>query len=452
MTPIRYLFKRVFWVLFSVLFLSIPLLSSEESLSLDTCIRLALDNNPILQVSEEERKHALSQYRLTTARNNIGIEGHIKTIERLSSEDTSTGVVRVPGVDTDIGLFTGVTVSYLLYDGKRKGTEEAARMTVDLSRLNIQKQKRDMVFNVKKAYYEYLLARDIMEFQKRLLGNIQEKLEKMRRLYRLGQRPILDVSRTEVKYSENLMNYEEAENQAAFKRRQLFSAMGIPPQDVEIEVPDKGKLPEVRYNEDELFRFAEIFSPALQVFEVKKRIQRKKVEIEKAGRYPSVALHFALGVENSKLYGFEDIQENFYPSNWAPVFTWTFEAKVPIYHGGAIGAKIDSAKANFNRMVYEEKDVRLNLKNMIANNLQALNNLKNRISLSEKMISDTEKHLLLATRSYESGVASQFDLQEAERGILTAKIAHVKARYTYMMTLATLANIIGVDEERICRR
>ncbi len=452
MTPIRYLFKRVFWVLFSVLFLSIPLLSSEESLSLDTCIRLALDNNPILQVSEEERKHALSQYRLTTARNNIGIEGHIKTIERLSSEDTSTGVVRVPGVDTDIGLFTGVTVSYLLYDGKRKGTEEAARMTVDLSRLNIQKQKRDMVFNVKKAYYEYLLARDIMEFQKRLLGNIQEKLEKMRRLYRLGQRPILDVSRTEVKYSENLMNYEEAENQAAFKRRQLFSAMGIPPQDVEIEVPDKGKLPEVRYNEDELFRFAEIFSPALQVFEVKKRIQRKKVEIEKAGRYPSVALHFALGVENSKLYGFEDIQENFYPSNWAPVFTWTFEAKVPIYHGGAIGAKIDSAKANFNRMVYEEKDVRLNLKNMIANNLQALNNLKNRISLSEKMISDTEKHLLLATRSYESGVASQFELQEAERGILTAKIAHVKARYTYMMTLATLANIIGVDEERICRR
>ncbi len=452
MTPIRYLFKRVFWVLFSVLFLSIPLLSSEESLSLDTCIRLALDNNPILQVSEEERKHALSQYRLTTARNNIGIEGHIKTIERLSSEDTSTGVVRVPGVDTDIGLFTGVTVSYLLYDGKRKGTEEAARMTVDLSRLNIQKQKRDMVFNVKKAYYEFLLARDIMEFQKRLLDNIQEKLEKMRRLYRLGQRPILDVSQTEVKYSENLMNYEEAENQAAFKRRQLFSAMGIPPQDVEIEVPEKGKLPEVRYNEDELFRFAEIFSPALQVFEVKKRIQRKKVEIEKAGRYPSVALHFALGVENSKLYGFEDIQENFYPSNWAPVFTWTFEAKVPIYHGGAIGAKIDSAKANFNRMVYEEKDVRLNLKNMIANNLQAMDNLKNRISLSEKMISDTEKHLLLATRSYESGAASQFELQEAERGILTAKIAHVKARYTYMMTLATLANIIGVDEERICRR
>jgi outer membrane protein TolC len=248
------------------------------------------------------------------------------------------------------------------------------------------------------------------------------------------------------------MNYEEARNQAEFKRRQLFSAMGIPPQDVAIEDPDLEKLPEVRYNEDELFRFAEVFSPALQVFDVKRKIQKKRVDIERAGRYPSVALHFALGVENSKLYGFEDILENFYPSNWSPIFTWTFEARVPIYHGGSIGARIDSEKAKYNKMVYEEKDVRLNLKNMIANNLQSLNNLKNRITLSEKMIADTEKHLLLATRSYESGASSQFELQDAERSVLTSKMANVRARYTYMMTLATMANIIGVDEERICQR
>ena len=72
------------------------------------------------------------------------------------------------------------------------------------------------------------------------------------------------------------------------------------------------------------------------------------------------------------------------------------------------------------------------------------------MEISELIIKNAERHLLLAQKSYDNGGGSLLELQDAELSVIKANMGYLEARYDYMMTLAKLSNIIGIGEESIC--
>ena len=137
--------------------------------------------------------------------------------------------------------------------------------------------------------------------------------------------------------------------------------------------------------------------------------------------------------------------------HWNPAFHAAIQASIPIYSGGKISAKIDSARSDYNKLVYKEKETLIDIKNQVRDNFKNLEDVKQQMELSELVIKNAQRHQLLAQRSYENGGGSLLELQDADLSVIRAKIGFLESKYAYLITLAKLTNIIGSGEDSICK-
>lgn len=442
--------KHRFFILILVLPIYVFSQNEPSIISLNKCIDLALQHHPDVLVSDEDRKIAFNDYRIAKAQNSILVEGEMKTVEYLKPDASATGDFNIPGVDTNIGLFAGMTAVYSLYDARKREVEVSSRGRIDISKLQHEKTKNDLIYNVKEAYYQYLIAREDRRTAGELYDKEKDKLKLSTVLFNTGQRPSIDVSRAEIGVAEAELQLERAENRERLRKLQLYRSMGISEDEIDISPMDIDELPGLRYNTDELYKLSELNYPLIQMVEKQKEIARSKIEIEQAGRYPRVELIMALGYENREIRDLNVFYENLYKENWSPAFQGAIRARFPIYSGGAISARVDSAVAEYNKAVYREREVLQDTRLMIRNSVKTLEELKDQLEMAEMIYENSQKHLALAQKSYESGAGTILELQDAEMSMIDARKRHINTRYQYLLTMANLSKVVGLPEELIC--
>ena len=444
-----------------VIILSAVTLSGAEetrNVTLQECINIALQNHSDLFVSIEDRKIAASNYKIANSANSIIINGEIKTVEIPKTTDSATtdAQFKIPGKDSDIGLLAGLSAQYNIYDKSKHEKKESARLNIDLSKVNTTEVKNNILYNVKKSYLGYFLANSNVELQKRLLDKFQTKLKLAQMLFNNGMKPVLDVTKAQVGLAEARLELEKARNQERLMKVNLFSAIGIKKtEDINIIPQQFERLPEVKYTLGELYRLAEMHNPAINASRINKKIKRIQIEVQRDAHYPKVDFLLFFGFKNEYIYGFNSdlnrFDENFSGSNWNPTFTGTVRASLPVYSGGAISAKVDTAISEYNKMVYKEKETVMKIKNLVLNDYRSIGELSRQYNMTGLIIENSKKHLLLAQRSYENGAGSLLELQDAEMSVIKAEQGRLTAKHNYFLALADLSRLLGVDEGLLCK-
>ena len=121
-----------------------------------------------------------------------------------------------------------------------------------------------------------------------------------------------------------------------------------------------------------------------------------------------------------------------------------------MWAGGGINAKADAKLAEYNKSKYIEQLLSIKMKAMIKNYFQSISEFEKQFELSELVIKNSQKHLTLARKSYENGISTQLDIQDAELILMKSELGFIKAGYEYLILLAKLANVVGLGEEYIC--
>lgn len=428
------------------------LLSVEKSITVDQCIEIALQNNPNFLVTIEDNKKSIADYQIARSLKSIIIDGQVKTVEYAKADASADTRFSVPGQDTTFGLFAGLTLAYNLYDSRKEIIEDEARTGIDISKIRNYQVKNKVIYDVKNAFYNYLLAKNTLIIREEIYNKYKTKADLARQLFEQGLRPILDVSKAEVDLAESQLQYEKSKNNERKMKLYLYYAMGLEESDnVNIAPVDIDAIPELVCSLPELYKLSEIYTTEIRIAKLQKKIARLKVSEEYGAHFPKVDLALGLGFENKKLYGFEEIDQNVEMDHWNPAFHAAIQASIPIYSGGKISAKIDSAKSDYNKLVYKEKETLIDIKNQVRDNFKNLEDVKQQMELSELVIKNAQRHQLLAQRSYENGGGSLLELQDADLSVIRAKIGFLESKYAYLITLAKLTNIIGSGEDSICK-
>jgi outer membrane protein len=447
-------------------FFSNPLYSELRKISLDECIGIAAQNHPEIKASEEETNIAQANYAMAKAKSGANVNFEIKTVEsRVTNESGNikkpkNGVVSIPGQDTMIGLFVGPTFVYNLYDPQRSDAIDSARSGIDLAKMKSLKVKGDIVLNVKKNYYGYLFSRENRAKREQLVDKFQSKLLKANLLFKNGQRPGLDVSKAEVDLADARLEYEKAKNYESVVKSELLASMGIMDENVDFSPIKVDKLPEVRFDLKRLYQLAEGNNPDIKISQMTKDINQSNISITRSAHYPFVDLVGMLGFENTDIfYGSKDqykkaetYHEKLKWDKWDSTFNLGIGAKVNLWSGGGIDAKVDSKIAEYNKSKYIEREILINVRTLIRNYYQTINEYKKQIDLSLLVMDNSQKHLKLAQKSYESGMSTQLELQDAEMTLLKSELGYIKAGYDYLIILAKLSNAVGLGEEYICKK
>ncbi|MGH8630524.1 MAG: TolC family protein, partial [Candidatus Acidiferrales bacterium] len=232
--------------------------------SLEELVREALEKNPGLQSAlrrvEAQRRRVSQAQALPDPRLSVGWMGNVKPF----------GVMR-----DDPSSFRSLTATQEIpYPGKLKLRGQAAGLEVEAARWDYEAARRQVVAEVKAAYYEYAYARKATE----VAGKNGDLLERMERIsearYRVGKGLQQDVLRAQVEVLRLRQRLTLLEQQTRTAQARLNALLG---RDPETPLGPAGALDpvELAVTLESLFQSARENDPSLH--REQQRIERQQV-------------------------------------------------------------------------------------------------------------------------------------------------------------------------------
>ena len=176
---------------------------------LKDCLRIAIDNSKTLRIAQEEVRLAELKVREATrglfpslAAKMDRTDGVIKALDERGFPDPE-------GVDagfreTEFGLQIGQS---LYQGGKFKSTLDQAKVKLEMAEKKYEKTQQDLIFDVKKAYYNLVSSQVNVHEQEKLLREAESILEEVRKKHRL--KLITDEELLNVQSQHNQANYQK---------------------------------------------------------------------------------------------------------------------------------------------------------------------------------------------------------------------------------------------------
>src|ERR1043166_6412356 len=152
-------------------------------LTLDEAIQTALDSNPNIKASKER----INSQQAVLGQQMAAYYPSVTSTERYQT-GTQSGSSNIAPNGSD--FFTGgAAVNMTLYNfGKREGTVQSARETLNANLFNYKTTLDSVVLGVKQSYYAYLQARAIVQVRQETVNNRDLLVRQARAFFDVGDR------------------------------------------------------------------------------------------------------------------------------------------------------------------------------------------------------------------------------------------------------------------------
>ena len=392
--------------------------SAHEALTLEQCISVALDQNPLLQSSQQFYQASLARIQQARA-------------------------LAQPSLDLDSDLqpsllnFKGSGESYfglsqdLDFPGKRSlrgkiATRESSELLMDTEVL-----KLDLVFQVKESFYGLLLAQEILKYAEQDLELARDFLQKAEIKFEAGDVARVEVLRARVEAAKAENSVKAAANDVRLAKARLnFLLARKKYEPLEIAGEFRRRSPE--FTLDELKEKALALRPEI------KRVgfALDKESLRKTLGYLSYLPDFSLGLSRHRLAG--------EPTTW----DFTLSARLPVFFWQPLKGEIAEAKANLEAFRKEREHI----VNAIALEVEESYSLAlmagRQIELFEKeILAQAEEAYSMFLFSFQEGEIGGIELIDARRTLIEARKSYADALNNFNVALAALAKSVGQDLE-----
>lgn len=413
-------------------------------LSLDECIRIALNENPTIKVQEMEitrvdysRKEVLGQLLPT-----ISLAGQYTRNLSLQTMymDTEAGTMAIK-MGSDNNHSGGIQAQIPLVVPQLwksiKLSENQILQNVEAARAN----KLSLVNQVEKAYYSLLLAQD----SKRVIEENHEtaklNADIFQKKYDLGAASEYDVLRANVAVTNLEPSILEAENSITALLLQLKVLMGM---DVRTEIAPSQQLDDFRGE-----MYARALSSTLgsdttladnttlKTLDLQTDYLKKALDVQKMAWYPTL-----IGSASIMWHSM---------NNGSPLknFRWSRASNVgltvafPIFQGGQRYYKQKQAEIAVEEMKWQRENLERSLHMQVMTQNDAIAKNLKQIESNEDGVHMAEKANDIMQKSFKIGAASFIQLRDTEDALMAARLAYYQAIYNYLVAESDLEYVLG---------
>jgi outer membrane protein TolC len=386
----------------------------KNELTLDQCIAIALQQNPLILSSLQQHQASLARISQAKAfpQPSIDIDSDLQpTFFNLKGSSES---------------YFGITQS-IEFPGKRHVRGKIASKESNEIMAEIDLLKLDIVFRVKQAFYGLLLAQEKLKYAQQDLELAQDFLKKAEVKYETGDVAKVEVLRARVEAAKAANEVRSTTNEVRLAKAMLNFLLARKKY-APLEIEGKLKRPSVKLNVEELIQRAFVFRP---------EIKRINYSLEKEGLiktqgYLSYLPDFDLGVSKHWIQG-----EGTY-------WDVTVSFPIPLFFWQPATGEIAEAKANIESLKREVEHLKnaitLDVEEAYMNALTATNQIQ---LFEEEMLSQAEEVYNMFLFSYQEGEIGGIELIEARRTLVETRKSYADALYNYDSSLAALEKSIG---------
>jgi outer membrane protein len=423
-----------------------PLMAPDlPEMTLDQLIQIALDNQPRILSAQAALEGA--DARVGIARSayfpviGMALGYNRQTSNQPGGVNPATGNIstrRVTGLSRNRQDFTARLSQNVFDSFRREWNIQATREDQTAAKFDVSTTRQDVVLDVQGAYYNYLLARRLVEVNEEAVRRNIQVLERARGFFEVGTRPKIDVTRAQVDLANAELALVRARNALAVSFATLNNAIGVPEHTMyrvseELEIPpDTVKPEELPARLEESTRIALENRTELRAFRARIRSAEASLSVAKRDFLPSLSAD-----ANWNYRG----QELPYAPNWVVGALLT----VPVLNP-PLFSQVDEAAANLAGAQADEEITAQNIVLEVQQSFVDLVSARERIRTSEVLLTQARENLDLAQGRYQVGVGPLIDVTDAELALTQAESENIQAIVDFKLSEARLRKAMGLVE------
>lgn len=303
----------------------------------------------------------------------------------------------------------------------------------------IRQSMQETVFNVKKAFYGYLLARKFVEVSEEAVGLADKHWKNVKSLYDVGMASKFDLLRSEVQVANLKPQLIRAKNGLSTAELGLKTLLGL---DLKQPIEVKGELSykEFEANVDADVAQALANRPEMNQLKFQQQMAAEMLKMARGAYLPTLAIGGS--------YNYWGDQFKFRKDSWESYYSVNLVLSIPLFNGFVNSAKVGESKAMLRQLDYSRKGLSEMVKFEVQEAVLSLEQAKESLLSQEKNVEQAQEAARIADLNYAEGLATNLDVSSAQVALTQAKTNYSQALYDYALALAQLEKAIGAGGDK----
>ena len=408
------------------------------ALTLDQAIEIALSDNPTIQVAEQtiELKKISDRETVLGVLPEASLTGaYTRTIKK------QTMVMN--GMKFQVGIPNqyqgGLTVSLPIFAPTLYKSMKLTKNDLALAVEQARASKQDLVNQVKKAFYQTLLAQDSYAVLEKALAQSEENYRIVNAKYEQGKVSEFDKISAEVQMRNMQPSVISARNGVELSKLQLLVLMNIDP---ETEIELEGSL-----NDYEQEVFAGVLAAdtnslknntTLNQLNMNVKMLQQTLSLNKQSFAPTIALQFnymyTCMADNFKFKDYE----------WNPYSNVSLSVSVPLFKYKNFST-VKKTNIQISQLMQNRDYTARQLAMQQQSYLNGMAASAEQVTSNKVAIVQAQKARDIAEKLYEVGRGTVLELNSAEVALTQAKLTYTQAIYDYLSAKADLDKLQGKE-------
>lgn len=412
---------------------------SPRPLSIQTALQLARENNHQIRqadVGVEKANLAVREVR-STRLPSVSIDGQYGNYLELPvlflppGGPFGDGALRM---GSQHNFNSSLQASMPLYNVQLNRTVDLTQAADQLEEAMRDATVREVEIEVQRAFVNGLVTGAALEVLEQSRRTLEENLRLITALHQQGLAPEYDLIRTEVLVTNMEPELSRARNnhEGALNYIKLLTGISIQ-QQIQLD----GSLEEMHASVRSL-DFEPDFGRNHQLIQVEGRheLAERQLAVQRAAYLPSIA---AVGNYTYQAQG-DDLAVQDY--NWVNSATVGLRVSIPLFSGGrserTAQAELDRQQAEMQRAFLLES-----LRSRFETTASRLRALEQTIQAQERNVAQAERGYEIARVSYEEGVYSLLEVNDAEAALREARLNYQAALSEYINGVLDMEDLVG---------
>lgn len=409
--------------------------------TIDEAIAMALRQNPFHLAAREQIGRAKAQVRQAAA-------GFLPTLNAQGTDtlDEKLFVLEFPSmipgeppqrvsIDFTKDYQMALAFSLPLFAGGRlTAGYKQANYGLQASRETVRLSEQETIFEVKRAFYGYLLAKEFSAVADESMTLAEGFRDNVKNLYEVGMASKYDLLISEVQVTNLKPAAIRARNGVEVAALGLKTLLGL---SLETPIEVRGELssPPLDAETQGVIEEALAQRPELRQLDYQRLMAGEMLKIARGSALPTLAIGGAYNLWSDAL--------NFRKGTWQNYYTINLSLNLPLFNGFEAQARVGQAKAAMRELEWNRKGlseaIALEVRQAVLNREQARETLLSQ----EKNVEQAREAVRLAELNFSEGLATNLDVLTAQVGLRQASTNYSQALYDLVISEAQLVKAIG---------
>ncbi len=388
-------------------------------LTLDDSVRLALAQNPYHLATGERVDAAYSGLRQAASQffPSLDAQGLYTLDEKVFELEFPSFIPGQPPrrvkVDFTRDYQFALSLTLPLFTGGRLTSGfRQAKYNLESAKEAVRQSEHITVFNTKRAFYGYLLAKEFVDVAREAVEVAEKHLRNVKNMYEVGMASKFDLLRSEVQVANLKPNLIKARNNLQIAELSVKTLLGV---DLSTPVDIRGELVYEPFEPDleACISTALTCRPEILQLRYQKRMAVEALRISRAAYMPTVAV--------SGTYNFWADRFNFQKNNWQDFYSVNLVLTVPVFNGFATSAQVARAQAGIRELELTEKGLEEAIRFEVRQAVLKLQEAKQSLLSQERNVEQAKESLRIAELNFSEGLATTLDVSSAQAAYSQAK-------------------------------